>query len=472
MTGLNSATAPRSRTFRKPAVVLGAVLFAVNSFAALPVVENPIYRFTNSAATGGSPKSRLIFGSDGALYGTTCTFGPYGFSTAGGTVFRINRDGSGFQVIHAFGSVPNDGGMALNATDHALALGKDHFLYGTTFTANAGFGCVFKLAQDGSGYRILHNFDFSQGDRFPVAGVIQAANGALYGTTSSGAVFKLNPDGSGYTVLTNVGGPMSAALLEGRDGMLYGSSAGTVFKIHTNGSNYTTLHTFSGPDGTNAVGQLIQSSSGFLFGTAAAGGNAGGGTIFMINTNGSDFSVVHNFGDGQVPGDGEAPEAGLALGPGDFLYGTTTASANAGLLGTLFKINQDGSGYERLYTFTMGSSPPASDARTPVAGLVAGQTQDSIGVLYGTSINGGAPGADGTVFAVIVNPPLSITPVVGQSGNQPLVFWPAWAVNYVLQATTNLNSPDWTAVSNGVPMAGLLVTNSQPSAYFRLVWPQ
>jgi uncharacterized repeat protein (TIGR03803 family) len=470
--GVKSATTPRSRTFRKAALVLGTALLAASSFAALPVVESPIYRFTNSVTTGGSPKSRLIFGSDGALYGTTCAFGPYGFSGAGGSVFKINRDGSGFQVIHAFGSVPDDGGMTPYATDHALALGTDHFLYGTTYTANAGFGAVFKLAQDGSSHQIIHNFDFSQGDRLPVAGVIQAANGALYGTTSSGAVFKLNTDGSGYTVLTNAGGPISAALLEGRDGMLYGTSAQTIFKIDPNGSNYTTLHTFSGPDGTNAVGQLVESSSGFLFGTTAAGGAVGHGIIFMLNTNGSSFIVVHNFDDGQIPGDGEAPSAGLAPGPGDFFYGTTAATGNAGAVGTVFKINQDGSGYERLYTFTLGTSPAPYDARTPFAGLVAGQSQDSVGVLYGTTINGGAPGADGAIFAVIVNPPLSITPVVGQSGNQPLVFWPAWAANYVLQTTTNLGSPAWTVVSNGVPMAGMLVTNVQPAAYYRLVWPQ
>ena len=84
--GVQSAAAPCSRIFRKLTLVFGAARLAANSFAALPVVETPIYRFTNSAVTGGSPKSRLIFGSDGALYGTT----PYGATGRGANYHSAN----------------------------------------------------------------------------------------------------------------------------------------------------------------------------------------------------------------------------------------------------------------------------------------------------------------------------------------------------------------------------------------------
>ena len=77
------------------------------------------------------------------------------------------------------------------------------------------------------------------------------------------------------------------------------------------------------------------------------------------------------------------------------------------------------------------------------------------------------------VFAMLVNPPASITPVSGQTvGGQTVVFWPAWAIGYVLQTTTNLASGNWVNACNAVPVTGAQITNNSQGAYFRLVWPQ
>ena len=73
-------------------------------------------------------------------------------------------------------------------------------------------GTVFKLNKDGSGYAVLHSFFGSETDGFkPMAGLLAGSDGALYGTTdgggdvpvvaSDGTVFKINPDGSGYKLL-------------------------------------------------------------------------------------------------------------------------------------------------------------------------------------------------------------------------------------------------------------------------------
>lgn len=53
-----------------------------------------------------------------------------------------------------------------------------------------------------------------------------------------------------------------------------------------------------------------------------------------------------------------------------------------------------------------------------------------------------------------------------------MVTWPAWALNYVLQTTTNLSNGTWVAATNGVPVTGLQLTNSTPGAYYRLIWQQ
>ena len=105
--------------------------------------------------------------------------------------------------------------------------------------------------------------------------------------------------------------------------------------------------------------------------------------------------------------------------------------------------------------------------------------QSDLGIVQLQAIPSGPPPARrcapgiGYGYAMLVNPPLSINPVVNQTGvNQVLVSWPAWALNYVLQTTTNLVSPNWVAASNGVPMASVLLTNSLPNACHRLSWPQ
>ena len=468
------------------ALVLAAGWFASVSVQAqtLPVVESAIFNFTNilGNANGSFPTSRLIVGSDGALYGTTSVNGTFGTMLFGGTVFKINRDGGGFQVLHTFLSIPNDGEMfsVFQQFDNALLLGADDALYGTTIVGGTnGLGSIYRVTQDGGNYRILHSFDDSQNDENPIAGVIQASNGALYGTTAKqasvlgafpGAVFRINPDGSGYTVLTNIG-ESAAALLQGQDGALYGTSSGsnTVFKIHPDGSGFTILHTFSVTDGNTPIGQLIQATNGFLFGTTRLGGTSNEGTIFMINTNGNNFQVLHNFSDGEIPADGSDPVAGLALGPGNLFYGTTSVIGTVGgnSRGTVFKINQDGSGYEQLSAFTNGGNTIAA------AGLVQGQSQGDIGILYGTAEAGGNGNGGGFIFTILVNPPLSITPVTSQTaGNQVSLFWPGWALNYVLQSTTNLATGNWVNVTNGVPVTGVQLPNpTNASTFYRLVAP-
>ena len=93
--------------------------------------------------------------SDTRLYGTTY----YGGNNNGyGTVFAVNTDGSGFTVLKAF-TGGNDGanpeaGMVLSGTT----------LYGATGQGGSNdFGTVFKVNTDGTGFTVLKNFTGSDG---------------------------------------------------------------------------------------------------------------------------------------------------------------------------------------------------------------------------------------------------------------------------------------------------------------------
>jgi uncharacterized repeat protein (TIGR03803 family) len=212
---------------------------------------------------------------------------------------------------------------------------------------------------------------------------------------------------------------------------------------------------------------LIEGADGALYGTTRTGGTNSVGTVFKINRNGSSYQILHHFQTNGV--DGFAPQGGLVQGLDNFLYGTTQQGGTNGNRGTIFRINPDGSSYQILSHLRTYSGTNSIDEGNLYAGLVQGAGSDGAGVFYGVAYDG--PTSFGSIFAVIANPPVAITPTSGQSGGQTVVFWPSWALNYQLQTSTNASGP-WTTASNYLSVTGAQLTNSPPNSFFRLVYPQ
>ena len=197
--------------------------------------------------------------------------------------------------------------------------------------------------------------------------------------------------------------PFTSLVLSGN--RLYGAASsggtythGTVFAINTDGSSFTNLYDFTGGnDGGNLQGGLILSGN-TLYGTAEQGGTNSVGTVFKVNTDGTEFAVLYTFSNSP---DGAGPQAGLIL-AGNTLYGTTEGGGALGpegfnSEGTVFAINTDGSGYRILHNFTDLFGSGTSDGLQPYAGLIlSGDT------LYGTTRYGGT-NSRGTVFAINTN---------------------------------------------------------------------
>jgi uncharacterized repeat protein (TIGR03803 family) len=176
---------------------------------------------------------------------------------------------------------------------------------------------------------------------------------------------------------------------------------GTVFSINTDGTGFTSLYNFSGGD-DGAEPNTLTLSSNILYGTTYSGGSGAAGTVFAINTDGTGFTTLYSFttfsGSGlqRTNRDGGTPNAGLVL-SGNTLYGTTQSGGMGGN-GTVFSLNTDGTGFTTLYSFTALSAPSPhgtnSDGAYPEGDLVlSGNT------LYGTADSGGG-GGGGTVFKV------------------------------------------------------------------------
>src|ERR1039457_138860 len=254
----------------------------------------------------------------------------------------------------------------------------------------------------------------------PYAGVVQATNGDLYGTTlyggtngtnTSGTVFKITPGGTLttlYSFCSQTGCPDGdasyAGLVQAANGDLYGTTYGsgangdfgTVFKI-TPAGTLTTLYSFCSQsgctDGAHLAGGLVQAANGDLYGTTVLGGANDAGTVFKI-TPGGTLTTLYSFCSqgGTSCTDGAGPQAGLVQAANGNFYGTTESGGRAHGGGTVFKITPGGT-LTTLYRFCSQSGCP--DGSDPVAGVV----QAADGDFYGTTSGGGASNG-GTIFKI------------------------------------------------------------------------
>jgi uncharacterized repeat protein (TIGR03803 family) len=255
---------------------------------------------------GQSPEAALIQAADGNFYGTTSRGGanklcPPRRTLTCGTVFKITHSGT-LTTLASFGE---EGG---SVPFSPLIQATDGNFYGTTPST------VFKVTPSGT-LTTLAIVSSSY------AGLVQATDGNFYGTTEyggnaancdggCGTVFKVTPSGTLTTLLsfTNSANPV-AALIQATDGNLYGTTGvgganndcggsapgpigcGMVFKV-TLGGALTTLFSFDSTDGAGPQAALVQATNGEFYGTTAGGGasaacnsqgDVGCGTVFSLS---------------------------------------------------------------------------------------------------------------------------------------------------------------------------------------------
>lgn len=245
--------------------------------------------------------SPLVKGSDGLFYGVTY----FGGSSDRGVLFKLGADGSAYQVLHHFTGSGGDGSNPFGG----LMEGSDGLLYGSTqIGGTTDMGTLFRIGKDGSAYQVLVRFAGGASDgRGPRSALLEAGDGALYGFTclggaaDAGTAFKLNKDGTGYALLRSFiskvtdgqcphGGPV-----EHSDGGLYGLTVvggdhdrGAVFRMNKDGTGLTVVASFAGTDGQYPAGPPIITTDGQLWGTTSGalsyGTSGGTSTVFRVTT--------------------------------------------------------------------------------------------------------------------------------------------------------------------------------------------
>ncbi len=357
-----------------------------------------LYEFAGGNDDGAAPIGSLLL-SGTTLYGMTRDGG----DTNLGSIYKIGTDGTGYTRLHEFvggvadGDSPQGGSLVLSGTT----------LFGMTYWGgDSNNGTVFKIETSGTGFSLLREFSGSDGDG--PFGSLLLSGSTLFGMTmrggldNIGAVFKLETAGTGFASLfsfdglpgTDGGNPRGTPIISGTT--LYGmtsvggvSNVGTIYKMETNGTGYSILHEFAGSDGATPYGTLLLSGS-TLYGMTYGGGSNNLGTIFAIGTNGAGFAKLHDFIGGAT--DGSHPFYGALVLSGSTLYGMTYYGGSEDQ-GTLFRIETNGTGFSLLHTFT----PDATNGAFPYGGLViSGST------LYGMTTSGGASNR-GTIFKIGTN---------------------------------------------------------------------
>ena len=389
------------KTCIKHLFLLPALIAALGLITASPVTAQTfttLYSFTGGS-DGYGPCAGVVL-SGNTLFGTTLNF------PAGGTVFKVNVDGTGFTTLYTF-TGGSDG-----ATPYGGVVLSGNTLYGTTcYGGSSGNGTVFAVNTDGTGFTNLYSFS--------------------YGAYNPSIKKMTNSDGSG----SEAGLILSGDTLYGTAWHGGSSDSGTVFKLNTNGTGFTTLYSFTGgSDGAHPGAGLILSGN-TLYGTAEYGGSSGYGTVFAVNTNGTSFTNLYSFTatSNYTNSDGADPFGSLIL-SGNTLYGEATGGGDWGY-GMVFAVNTNGTGFTTLYSL----NGFISDGACPDGGLIlSGNT------LYGTALDGG-DWDYGSVFSLSL--PLPQLAII-LSGANVILTWTNTVAGFTLQSTTNLGSQAvWTTVS-------------------------
>jgi uncharacterized repeat protein (TIGR03803 family) len=247
-----------------------------------------IYHF-GAGTSGVNPSGPLLEATDGNLYGTT----NYGGTCGRGSVFKLIPDTGAVSVVHSFCDLEGDTPITgvIQATDGNL--------YGTAYTGGPYYGgTLFRLSLSGTFTR-LHDFGQATGSqpRYP-SRLVQARNGLLYGTSYRGGQDVDVGSQPGTIFSSTLSGTVSvlksflfaadsmqnpspyAALNEKFIGIFYGvtngSTGGSLFQYRVSSNSLTSIYNFvfgqayypkagltTGPDG-NLWGQTTDGESTFF----------------------------------------------------------------------------------------------------------------------------------------------------------------------------------------------------------------
>lgn len=358
-----------------------------------------VHHFDPGTHFTGNVFGNISIASNGRIFGSFYQF--YYLSGHPYRLFKVDTSGANFELfMSAVSYNQHDFG---HFTQDVLLTDNDENIFLVTAEMGRHDGGAFSQADTSGNAISLYHFGHSPNGFRPMNGLIKASNGRLYGTAliggidGNGVVFSINADGLDYTKhheFTDAEGyESSGKLLEASDGKLYGAcrwsttNSGCIYRMNKDGTDFEKIYSFVDPtQGYSPVGDLAEDNSGILYG-AAYYSIAGSGTIFKMNKDGSNYTVVKSF---NTVGDFMNPPTGVII-SGDYLYGIGSYGGSQNK-GGIFRVRKDGTSYEILHEFN------GADGEYPTAIPIIA----SNGKLYGTTTSGGNDG-QGVAFRIDID---------------------------------------------------------------------
>ena len=323
----------------------------------------------------------------------------FGMLAYGPAVFRIATNGSGFTILHEFAE--------FNARPQELKLGSDGKLYGAVPFEGAicnpnrpgeACGIAFRMnpvlpGDTNLGYQVLHEFRYYFADPCP----------------SSPA----DPYCVNVRFLPLVMNYPQMVFL-GSDGLVYGHTYYAVFRFDPNAP--ATTAEFLWTDGGGIMVSVLEGADGRLYVTDYGGGPTGSGRVLVMDRDGANLGVLHEFN--HTAGTTSfGPYGPLFRNAAGTLFGLTEyTNIGPSYKGVAFVINPAGGGGG-------GNQPPVADPQTV---QVPEDTPTAI------TLTGGDPEGASITFAVVTNPTsgtlsgtapnLTYTPSAEFSGSDSFTF--------------------------------------------------
>ncbi len=255
----------------------------------------------SGAADGAYPMARLTV-ADGHLYGVASK---YGTEQDGGTIFRLDVQAP----LHKFnkatqGGIPRGGLAYLGGKLHGVTNGGAANGRGAYFTFEVSTGTFTNVAP----FPAFTTHPNGQ-DNTPYTPLAVVSDGRVYGVRT-------------------FGGASGTGLVFRGDG----ASLDVIFEFDNVSAATPPTPRFSNATGAFPMGALVEGRDGMLYGVTRYGGDNGTGNIYRIARDGSLFQSLYSF-----PSDSSGlqrrPYGGLIVGSDGAMYGTTHTGSSSSTLG-------------------------------------------------------------------------------------------------------------------------------------------
>lgn len=351
-----------------------------------------VYAFP-STAMGALPTSPLAFASGGTIFGSTDAGGsPYNR----GVAFALKPSGGTYaeQVLTGF-----DGSNGI-AAPSALSRDASGNLWGAASTG------IFELTFINGGWRSKLVYRCGTLNSTP-GGPLTITNQGIYGNCDD-SIVKISLGGAASTLYTFPSTkPMqrpNGNLFIDSTGAVYGTTrtfvdkfgvthGGVVFKLTPGSGGYTesVLHSFTCKDGCSMLDGPFVDASGVIYAANYSNGMLHHGTIFRLTPQGSSYNyeVIDDIVNGLYPTGSPIMDASHSLYFNVAFSSTTNSDA-----GAVLKLTPSGRSYTESVVHAFQG---ASDGKSPSGRLAI----DGSGVIYGTTLFGGAACGCGVVFRIV-----------------------------------------------------------------------